>query len=189
MKAELYSWMKNLAVYYIFLTAVMNFIPDEKYARYVRYFTGMLLILLLLSPILALFGIDGSFLSHFREQSRQAEEYLEQEMAGAGQRDYLHQAYEREVGGQIAAWLQQEQVPVVKVRLDLTEETLEIRELVIFVSEEMEERKKEEIAGGLEERYQLRREVLAFVLSEDGEKSVADPAAGGDSAGRDRPSG
>ena len=39
MKEELYLWIRNLAVFYIFFTAVLNLIPDQKYEKYVRFFT------------------------------------------------------------------------------------------------------------------------------------------------------
>lgn len=45
MKEELYLWIRNLAVFYIFFTAVLNLIPDQKYEKYVRFFMGLLLIL------------------------------------------------------------------------------------------------------------------------------------------------
>ena len=34
MKEELYLWIRNLAVFYIFFTAVLNLIPDQKYEKY-----------------------------------------------------------------------------------------------------------------------------------------------------------
>ena len=40
MKEELYLWIRNLAVFYIFFTAVLNLIPDQKYEKYVRVFYG-----------------------------------------------------------------------------------------------------------------------------------------------------
>ena len=33
MKEELYLWIRNLAVFYIFFTAVLNLIPDQKYGK------------------------------------------------------------------------------------------------------------------------------------------------------------
>ena len=42
MKEELYLWIRNLAVFYIFFTAVLNLIPDQKYEKYVRFFMGLL---------------------------------------------------------------------------------------------------------------------------------------------------
>ena len=34
MKKELYLWIRNLAVFYIFFTAVLNLVPDKKYEKY-----------------------------------------------------------------------------------------------------------------------------------------------------------
>ena len=31
MKEEIYSWIKNLAVFYILLTTVVHLVPDKKY--------------------------------------------------------------------------------------------------------------------------------------------------------------
>ena len=42
MKKELYLWIRNLAVFYIFFTAVLNLVPDKKYEKYVRFFMGLL---------------------------------------------------------------------------------------------------------------------------------------------------
>ena len=63
MKEELYLWIRNLAVFYIFFTAVLNLIPDQKYEKYVRFFMGLLLIFMMSTPIFSIswkrFGTDG----------------------------------------------------------------------------------------------------------------------------------
>lgn len=65
MKEELYLWIRNLAVFYIFFTAVLNLIPDQKYEKYVRFFMGLLLIFMMSTPIFfhswKRFGTDGKF--------------------------------------------------------------------------------------------------------------------------------
>ncbi len=40
MREDIYQWMKSLAVFYLFFTAVLQLVPDRKYERYVRSFTG-----------------------------------------------------------------------------------------------------------------------------------------------------
>ena len=42
MKEELYTWIKNLAVFYILFTAILHLVPNGKYERYVRFFMGLL---------------------------------------------------------------------------------------------------------------------------------------------------
>ena len=56
MKEELYLWIRNLAVFYIFFTAVLNLIPDQKYEKYVRFFMGLLLIFMMSTPIFSILG-------------------------------------------------------------------------------------------------------------------------------------
>ena len=69
MRETIYEWMKNLAVFYLFFTAVMNFLPDGKYNRYVRHFLGLLLIMLLITPILRFFGMTDTMTQKFVENS------------------------------------------------------------------------------------------------------------------------
>ena len=73
MKEELYLWIRNLAVFYIFFTAVLNLIPDQKYEKYVRFFMGLLLIFMMSTPIFSILGkgseLTESFLNNFSEDS------------------------------------------------------------------------------------------------------------------------
>ena len=58
MTGEIYGWMRGLAFFFIFMTAVLNCLPDQKYRRYVRFFLGMLLLVLMARPLLSLFHLD-----------------------------------------------------------------------------------------------------------------------------------
>ena len=58
MKESLFEWIRNVAYYMILVTAVMHVVPKGNYQKYIRLFTGMILILLLSSPILKLFGVE-----------------------------------------------------------------------------------------------------------------------------------
>ena len=79
MKEELYLWIRNLAVFYIFFTAVLNLIPDQKYEKYVRFFMGLLLIFMMSTPIFSILGkgseLTESFLDNFSEENREKEVY------------------------------------------------------------------------------------------------------------------
>lgn len=58
MKEAIYDWLEQLACYLILITAVIHTLPDSGYKKYIRFFTGLVLILLLASPVLRLFQID-----------------------------------------------------------------------------------------------------------------------------------
>ena len=59
----LYEWIRNIAYYMVLITAVMQIIPNHDYKKYIRFFTGMVLILLLMTPVLKLFGMEQQFSS------------------------------------------------------------------------------------------------------------------------------
>ena len=46
------EWVKNLAVYFIFLSALLHFLPEGEERKYIRFYMGILLILLILRPFL-----------------------------------------------------------------------------------------------------------------------------------------
>ena len=73
MRETIYEWMKNLAVFYLFFTAVMNFLPDGRYHRYVRHFLGLLLILLLITPALRFFRLADVMTQNYVENSMREE--------------------------------------------------------------------------------------------------------------------
>ncbi|PNV61217.1 sporulation protein [Clostridium sp. chh4-2] len=48
---ELYSWVKNITCYLIFITVAVNLLPNKNYEKYIRLFAGMVLILLVVKPL------------------------------------------------------------------------------------------------------------------------------------------
>lgn len=80
----LYQWMENLAFYMVMITAVMHIIPDKGYQRYLRFFTGLILIIMLAAPIVKLLGMEGSW-----ENQYENDEYLTQIEKIENTTDYL----------------------------------------------------------------------------------------------------
>ena len=52
----LYEWMQNLAYYLVLVTAFLHMIPGESYKKYVRFFTGIVLVIILIAPVFQLSG-------------------------------------------------------------------------------------------------------------------------------------
>ncbi|MCI6122209.1 stage III sporulation protein AF [Lachnospiraceae bacterium HCP28S3_F9] len=80
----LYQWMENLAFYMVMITAVMHIIPDKGYQRYLRFFTGLVLIIMLAAPIVKLLGMESSW-----ENLYENDEYLTQIEKIENSTDYL----------------------------------------------------------------------------------------------------
>lgn len=82
----LYEWMQNIAFYLILMTAAIQVIPDNSYKKYIRFFTGLILMVLLVSPVLKLFHVEQAFneiydraaVEQELKEIKQATEYLQE---------------------------------------------------------------------------------------------------------------
>lgn len=68
-----YSWVKNIIYYMIFLSVVNNLLADSKYEKYIRFFAGMVLILLVVSPLTGKLHLDQQISSMFRAISLESD--------------------------------------------------------------------------------------------------------------------
>lgn len=48
---QVYDWVRNLTGYFLFMAVLENLLPGKKYAKYIKFFAGIVLILLVLQPI------------------------------------------------------------------------------------------------------------------------------------------
>lgn len=58
MTEALYSWVESLVCYYILLSAVTKLLPDNSFKKYIQYYLGLLLILVMLAPVFRVTGIQ-----------------------------------------------------------------------------------------------------------------------------------
>lgn len=56
--AAVYEWVRNITCYMIFITVASNLLADSKYEKYLRFFAGMVLILLVLKPLTGSLRLD-----------------------------------------------------------------------------------------------------------------------------------
>lgn len=54
----IYEWIQNVAFYLVLVTAVLHVVPNQSYRKYIRFFTGLVLILMIMTPVLKLFGTE-----------------------------------------------------------------------------------------------------------------------------------
>lgn len=81
----LYEWLQNIAFYLVLITAVMHIIPNNTYTKYIRFFTGLVLVVMLTGSILKVFGMEQKFTEiyvseEYKQKRREIEEatkYLE----------------------------------------------------------------------------------------------------------------
>lgn len=78
------GWLKCLVGYMLIVSVVMQMMPDKKYEQYVRLFTGFLLIVLVLQPVLKI-GSADSFLENQIQEFVQEQENLEEQIGAQGE--------------------------------------------------------------------------------------------------------
>lgn len=78
----LYEWLRSIAYFMIFVAILMHVIPGQSYRKYIRFFTGILLVLLLMTPVMRLVGMGKDFLSIYNGSAYE-EELKKIEDAGA----------------------------------------------------------------------------------------------------------
>mgnify|MGYP000225978386 CR=1 FL=1 len=176
MKEELYLWIRNLAVFYIFFTAVLNLIPDQKYEKYVRFFMGLLLIFMMSTPIFSILGkgseLTESFLDNFSEENREKELREFQNI----QKVYLGKRLRTGTGtGKIPGKLWQKRgIEVYKVKVNIEGEETQAN-LVLKTEISQEERK--ELKDALVEEWGLKENRICIQIVRNESGKMGNPVA------------
>lgn len=77
----IYEWIENIAFYMVIVVAVMQMIPGDSYKKYIRFFAGIILILMLTGPILKIFGMSEFQNAEYQkniEEIENATKYMEE---------------------------------------------------------------------------------------------------------------
>lgn len=61
-----YGWIRNLTGFFLFMSVIDNLLPNKKYGKYVRLFSGMILILLVLQPLTGRLRLEDR-IAHYYE--------------------------------------------------------------------------------------------------------------------------
>ena len=73
----LLDMVRMIAVFYLLEQMVLQLIPGERYERYVRFYLGLLLVLLLLQPVFQIFRLSEQLDQKVFLQEREMEEMPE----------------------------------------------------------------------------------------------------------------
>ena len=119
MRQEIYQWMKDLAFFHVLTTAILHILPDKRYEQYVRLFMGLLLILLICTPVFAVVGKSQELLEGFRKNySQEEQERMEAEAQGIRE-TFLKEAYESELKKQVEEILNEQKIFCGEIEVDM----------------------------------------------------------------------
>ncbi len=185
MKTEIYSWMKNLAVFYILLTMVIHLVPNRAYERYVRLFMGFLLIFMLGMPIFAIWGKGQEMIEDFQLHYEEESAYRQEKELEKLQEIYLEKGYEREIKEKIIDELKERGINPENVEVDIEGEEAKA---ILYVRGIPDETGKGRIKDGME-ACGFRDGTYQIETYKDGAAAVDGPASSGDFTGGGSPAG
>lgn len=145
-----YEWVKNVAFYLIFITAIMNALPDNHFKKYVRLFTGMILVVVLISPISRLLQIEKDLDFSFITKSYELElEEVQKQIGNVEnmQSEQLLSGYEETIKTKVDEIVREEGMNLSSIEIILNKDAesaefgeMQKMELRISLTEEDEEK-------------------------------------------------
>ncbi|MDF2543636.1 MAG: putative rane protein [Herbinix sp.] len=66
---EVYAWIKNIVVFMIINTIIMNLLGNSSYKKYVSIVSGMILVLIVISPVIKLLKLEDKFDYFFKSNN------------------------------------------------------------------------------------------------------------------------
>ena len=185
MKDAIYSWIKCLAIFYILLTMIIHLVPTEKYQRYVRFFMGLLLIVMLITPLFSILKktktLPESFSSLYQKEESQR---LTLDMENL-QRSLLEEGVEEQLEKNITEALQKKGIQVMACKVHIEGELLKT---TLWTKEAPDTETERGIKDELTANWGIREEDCEVLAWKNGEQTVGDPSPSGTASYRDRTS-
>lgn len=119
----IYDWIKNLVYFYILMTAVLHLLPKSNYQKYVRFFGGLLLVVLLVSPVLEFFRHPDVLLERISYESFWQEmDTVRLDLAGLEelQQTAYREEYEKAIAKDISLMAQEENLQTLSAEVKLS---------------------------------------------------------------------
>ena len=168
MKEAIYSWIKCLAIFYILLTMLIHLVPTGKYQRYVRFFMGLLLMVMLITPMLSIL-----------EKAKQEEKKrLTLDLENL-QKSLLEKGVEEQLEKNIPESLKKKGIEVTACKVHIEGELLKVCLWTKEVPDgELERGIKDELAAN----WGIREENCEVLAWENGKQTMGDSSPFGTSA-------
>lgn len=186
MREELYGWIRSLAVFYIVFTSILHLVPNKKYDRYVRFFMGMILILMMSAPVFALLGKSEELMKNFSGNYLLEDGRREQMELENLQKLYLMRGVAYELEEKVMESLKKQGITPADVEISIEGEQVSA---VIYLEKEPDEDQERRIADGMWEACELRSGEFEIKIQGNEQEAVGGASASGTAAGRGGASG
>ena len=130
------EWIRQLVVYVIVITVLRGLISKPNYEQYFRFFSGIILVLLVVSPLLVFVQQDSYWYNSLQDKLLQMDlDSIKEELrVTEGKREeMIMEEYKRQIVKQVISLGDQWGIPVVDVELQVGEQG-EIIQMEIHIS-------------------------------------------------------
>ena len=153
--------VKSLLAFLLFETIVAQLLAHTSYEKYAKLFTGLLLILIMLSPIISAFKLwdtlNWNVETAFVKQERDTKK-LEAKMESLEEKAGILNEYKRQLKSVISTWFTQRGGSVSKCIINMDKESGDIKDVSIGFTGEKE--LEDEALIMLENNFGLKKEQI-----------------------------
>lgn len=179
MKEEITGFVRDLSVFYIIFTSVLQLVPDKKYERYVRNFMGLLLIYMVCSAAFSFVGKNSLISETFSEKYHKETARLEEKEGEELQLFYLNKEYEGVIRQKILAVLQKEGIKQAEAAVHIEGENLSA---MIYLPKNITEEQERRLKDVLWQELGIRKEEYQIITDGNGKTAVDRNASSGTSS-------
>lgn len=98
MKELLFGWIQDIAFYTLLMVVVLHVLPEKNQRKYLQFFMGIVLMILVISPFLTALGLEQQLDETYARQTydRELQEFLrKQEAIEEEYQRHLEESYTR----------------------------------------------------------------------------------------------
>lgn len=119
------NWMKQFLILYLILTILMQLAAADEYKKYIRFLSGIILLLALITPVLRLSdnGNGQKLSENYAEFWEQIDAFSKDaQKLQLQQNSYEQQTYEHAVSANMTAQIEEQGILVSQIRVKLSED-------------------------------------------------------------------
>lgn len=121
----LLGMVRNVCAFVLLTTVVNNLMQGSVYRKYIRFFVGIVMLILVINPIMSLLSMDVSFqdnISKYIEDAGRYEIYEEIKMGEINAANDILQEYEKSLDRSLEALVKRHNMYVVDSRWDIADD-------------------------------------------------------------------
>ncbi len=122
MEQEVYSWIRNIVIYMLMNTVILNLLGNKSYKKYVSIVSGMILVIIVVSPLIKLLKLEDKldYYLEFNDYSIETSDFKnELKVMEAKQTDEIFSEYEKQIKEQVEQLLLEDQVKLKNCKITL----------------------------------------------------------------------